>query len=220
MTYNIRNGRGLDDRVDLARTARVIAAYRPDIVTLQEVDASRARSGGLDQATALAAHLDMIATFAPCIEHGSERYGIATLTRLPLVGETRRIALPHHGKRRYSEPRCALVTRVGWHDLEVDIVNTHLSILPGERPAQLAAVIACLATDDVIVAGDFNCTPKALARALRFASPRCRTWPSRLPLLPLDHILVRGLEVVASGTWTEGEARVASDHLPLVAELA
>lgn len=226
MTYNIRNGRGLDARVDLARIAAVIAAVDPDIVALQEVDAHRARSGTVDQAQELADRLGMAAAFGACIDDGGERYGIATLARLRFV-ETRQLCLPAQPHRRRSEPRCALVTRLAWPEAasEIDVVNTHLSVLAGERPAQVAAIVEGLDAEEVIICGDFNCTPwsktfRRLCCGLRAASPAARSWPSRMPLLALDHILYRGpLEVVRAGAWREGVARRASDHLPVYAEL-
>ena len=226
MSYNIRNGRGQDARVDLDRIAGVIAPFAPDVVALQEVDVGRLRSGSVDQAAELARRLGMTATFAPCIEQGCEQYGIATLTRWPVL-EVRQLALPHDGARRRSEPRCALLTRLCWPDAsrELAIVNTHLSILGRERPGQVEALLAGIDADEVVIAGDFNCTPwssafRTLACTLRPATRRARSWPARLPIIPLDHILFRGpLHVVRSGVWRGGAARTASDHLPVIAEL-
>ena len=53
LTYNIHHGEGLDGRIDLPRIAAVIAAQRPDLVALQEVDRNARRSGGVDQAAEL-----------------------------------------------------------------------------------------------------------------------------------------------------------------------
>lgn len=226
MSYNIRYGRGTDDRIDLERIASVIASFEPDVVALQEVDVHRTRSGGIDQAAELAQRLGLTATFAPAIvEDGDSRYGNATLTRLPVLS-TYQLALPHRGHNRRSEPRCALVTRLAWDGGELDMVNTHLSIFPSERPGQVSTLMSDLHGDEVIIAGDFNCTPwstpfKTLCCGLTPATRRARTWPSRLPFVPLDHILFRGpLEVVRSGSWVTPEARRASDHLPVIAELA
>lgn len=226
MTYNIRNGRGRDDRVDLDRIADVIASYEPDIVALQEVDAHRPRSGTVDQTQYLAVKLGMNATFGACIDKGDERYGIATLSRLRFI-ETRQLCLPAQPHRRRSEPRCALVTRLAWPEAnsELDMVNTHLSVLPGERPAQVAAIAEGLDAEEVIIAGDFNCTPRSrsfrtLCCGLKSVAQSARSWPARLPMLSLDHILYRGpLAVVSAGAWREGAAKRASDHLPVVAEL-
>ena len=227
MTYNIRSGRGADDRVDLDRIAEVIGTYQPDVVALQEVDCGRERSGSVDQAAALGERLGMDASFAPCIEDGGARYGIATLSRLPIVS-SRQVGLPHRANLPRSEPRCALLTRLAWSggDREIDLVNTHLSVLRGERPAQVAAIGSALDERDLILAGDLNCTFlsgtfRALCAGLRPATRRARSWPARLPLVQIDHILYRGdLAVVTAGAWTAGPARQASDHLPVVAELA
>jgi endonuclease/exonuclease/phosphatase family metal-dependent hydrolase len=226
MSYNIRSTRGSDRRFDLDRIARVIAAFEPDIVALQEVDVGHARSGGLDQATELGARLGMSAYFAACVERGCERYGIATLTRLP-VRAGRQIALPAIAARRGSQPRRALVTRLGWprHDATLDMVNTHLSIVGAERSLQVAAIAEDLDGDEVIVAGDLNCMPwsmpfRALCCNLRLATRRARSWPARAPLFAIDHILYRGpLAVVEAGSWVVPGARQASDHLPVVAVL-
>lgn len=225
MSYNIRHGRGADDHVDLARIAGVIASFAPDVVALQEVDAGRTRSGGADQAEQLGEQLGMRADYAVCLEHGCERYGIATLTKIPVI-EVRQLALPSHAHRR-TEPRRALLTRLAWPtpDRTVAVVNTHLSVARAERPGQIAAIAELASDDEVIVAGDLNCTPwsralRPLRPKLRSATRRTRSWPARVPLFPIDHILVGGpLEIVESGSWRGGEARRASDHLPVVAVL-
>lgn len=225
MTYNIRNGRGRDG-VDLDRIIDVIASFEPDVVALQEVDAHRPRSGTVDQTEYLALRLGMSAMFGACIDKGDERYGIATLSRLPFV-ETRQLCLPAQPHRWRSEPRCALVTRLAWPATHsaIDIVNTHLSVIPGERPAQVAAIADGLDAEEVILAGDFNCTPRShafrtLCHGLTAVTRKARSWPALVPLLSLDHIMYRGpLEVVRAGAWREAGARHASDHLPVIAEL-
>jgi endonuclease/exonuclease/phosphatase family metal-dependent hydrolase len=219
MTYNIRHGRGRDGRVDLARITEVIRSYGPDVVGIQEVDVNKPRSGLVHQAAELAERLGMTMAFGPCIDADGERYGIATLSRLP-IRDSRLISLP---VRDRSEPRCALMTRLTWEGT-VEIVNTHLSTVFRERGAQCELLSCSLGADHTIIIGDFNCTPwspayKTLSYGFRSATRFARTWPATLPIVPIDHILVRGLEVVTAGTWTHRPARVASDHLPVVAEL-
>ncbi|HEU4615482.1 MAG TPA: endonuclease/exonuclease/phosphatase family protein [Kofleriaceae bacterium] len=225
MTYNIHRGRGVDRKLDLGRIAAVIASFDPDVVALQEVDIGRKRSGRVDQAAELASRLGMEMVFAPNIEYADgERYGMATLTRLPLRS-SRQIKLP---QRYRSEPRSSLITVLGWGEEHVvELVNTHLSILFKERPGQVAALAAEMASEALIVAGDFNMTPWSPAyRALRHgsflhsATRFARTWPAPAPLVPLDHILYRGeVELVHGKAWLGGPARTASDHLPVVIEL-
>ena len=110
MTYNIHRGRGVDWKVDLGRTADVIKSFDPDVVALQEVDIGRKRSGRIDQPTELAKRLAMDMVFAPNIEYeNGERYGLATLTKLP-IRDTRHLRLPIHYR---SEPRSSLITVLG-----------------------------------------------------------------------------------------------------------
>jgi endonuclease/exonuclease/phosphatase family metal-dependent hydrolase len=223
MTYNIHSGRGADRKVDLDRIAAVIASYEPDVVALQEVDVGRLRSGGVDQAAALAARLGMDARFVACVEDGAERYGLATLSRWP-IEDDRHVMLP---SRPGTEPRGALLVWLRWpgRDARVEIVNTHLSTHLRDRSEQATALAEAIGTGDVVVAGDLNCGKgtgpyRALCIHLRETTHR-RTWPARLPLLQLDHLLYRGaLRLVSAGVWTAAPARRASDHLPVVAELA
>ena len=59
VTYNVRRCLGTDGRLEPGRIAEVIASCDPHIVALQELDVGRARTGGVDQAEAVAAALGM-----------------------------------------------------------------------------------------------------------------------------------------------------------------
>jgi endonuclease/exonuclease/phosphatase family metal-dependent hydrolase len=225
MTYNIHRGRGIDWKLDLGRIADVITSFEPDVVALQEVDIGRKRSARVDQPTELANRLGMEMVFVPNIEYSdTERYGLATLTKLP-IRSNRHIRLPI---RYRSEPRSSLFTVIEWSEGHVvELINTHLSVLFKERPGQVAAIAAEMANEALIIAGDFNMTPWSPAyRALRHgsflhsATRFARTWPAPAPIIPLDHVLYRGqVEVVKAEAWLGGPARTASDHLPVVVEL-
>jgi endonuclease/exonuclease/phosphatase family metal-dependent hydrolase len=84
----------------------------------------------------------------------------------------------------------------------------------------------------MILLGDFNATPhqsayRTLAARLtdarnctggKRASP---TFPSRFPMLAIDHVFVSGaIEVKAVRAITAPLARTASDHLPLVVDFS
>jgi endonuclease/exonuclease/phosphatase family metal-dependent hydrolase len=229
MTYNIHAARGLDMRAGsggkperLARIVEVIRSFDPDLVALQEVDVGRARSGAMDMATELATRLGMAMRFVPCLEDGGERYGICTLSKLPIL-EDRTLRLP---RKHDGEQRCALVTKHSWDGGIVELLNAHLSIVFRERPGQVQAIAEEMLGEAMVICGDFNMTPwspayKQLARGMTSATRFARTWPAPAPLVPLDHILFRGrLELMHGEAWTGGGARRASDHLPVVAELA
>ncbi|GJD50333.1 hypothetical protein OPKNFCMD_3072 [Methylobacterium crusticola] len=237
LTYNVRRCLGTDGRLSPERIAAVIAACRPDVVALQELDVGRRRTGGVDQAQAIADRLGMGSHFHPALQVMEERYGDAILTALPsrLV---RAEGLPGLARRPGLEPRGALWAAVAVRGREVQVITTHLGLDRRERLAQVSALTgprwlgdpACRAP--VVLLGDLNAVP--LSRAYRHLAARLTdaeggpfggwarpTFPARLPALRLDHIFVGG-GIVSRGirTLRAGEARLASDHLPLVADLA
>src|SRR5690606_26445426 len=83
MTYNIHSCVGLDGRIRPERIARVLNAFDPDLIAVQEVDAHRPRSGGHDQAKAIAEHLRLEHAFYAVFEEQNEKYGIAVFSRFP-----------------------------------------------------------------------------------------------------------------------------------------
>ncbi|THK36085.1 endonuclease/exonuclease/phosphatase family protein [Ensifer sp. MPMI2T] len=231
LTYNVHSCFGTDRKLDPARIAAVISECRPDIIALQEVDVGRARSGGIDQAHMIAAHLQMEAQFHPALHLKDEKYGDAVLTALPMR-LVKAGALPSIG-----ESRGALWVEVDLADINLQIVVTHLGLRGSDRVRQATTLLGpgWLGGIDhreapVVLAGDLNATPrsaayKLVARQLRDAQlqtdakPR-PTFPSRLPLLRIDHVFVgEEIDVARCEVHNTALARVASDHLPLVAEL-
>jgi endonuclease/exonuclease/phosphatase family metal-dependent hydrolase len=83
----------------------------------------------------------------------------------------------------------------------------------------------------VMICGDFNALPRS--RVMRRLQARLHnvqesldghrpqaTWPSRFPAARIDHILIdSSLTVEALHVPRSSLARIASDHLPLVADL-
>ncbi|GEP06585.1 endonuclease/exonuclease/phosphatase family protein [Methylobacterium oxalidis] len=236
MTYNIRHCRGLDGVISPARIAEVIAACEPDVVALQEVDVGRARTGGLDQAEEIARLLDMRHHFHPALQILEERYGDAILTTRP-ARLIRADALPGLDRRPGLEPRGALWVEVAMGGGRLQILNTHLGLSGRERVAQVEALLgprwlgSAQARAPFVLVGDLNATPLSrayrrlaarLADARRAAGAEGRgaTFPSRCPVLRLDHVFVSaGVAVERVGVVRGPLPRLASDHLPLLAEL-
>jgi endonuclease/exonuclease/phosphatase family metal-dependent hydrolase len=236
MTYNVHRCLGWDGVTSPARIAKVIAAHRPDVVALQELDVGRARSGHVDQPRAIAALLKMEAFFFPALERENEHYGDAVLSRLPMR-LARAGPLPTLPGRPWLEPRGALWVRLRWAGREVQLVNTHLGLNGRERLAQVEALLGpdWLGHPDCaeprILCGDFNARPgclsyRRLRRALRDAQdwpgvhPR-GTFPSLWPVLRIDHVFHSpDLAVTAVRLPRDRAARVASDHLPLTVEVS
>ena len=235
LTYNVHRCVGADRRLDVARVAEVIAAQAPDIVALQELDVGRARTGGVDQAHRLAQRLGMAFHFNAAFQVEEERYGDAILTTLPerLVKSG---PIPTHPRFSRLEPRGALWVAVRIGSAELNVINTHLGLVPREQRGQATA----LAGDDwlgaakgpLVLVGDLNATPRAGAyrtlaarltesrKAARLAH-RAATFPSTFPVLAIDHVFVSEHVVVERvRAPLDSLTRLASDHLPLVVDIS
>src|ERR1700761_8839002 len=140
MTYNVHRCLGTDGRLSPQRIAEVIAACDPDIVALQEGDVGRGRSGGIDQAGAVAGHPGMQPHFPPAIQHRVELYGDAILPRPPST-LVKAALLPSPKMLRRPEPRGALWVTAELGGFRVDIVNTHLGLTRAERSMQVGALV-------------------------------------------------------------------------------
>lgn len=85
LTYNIHHGEGSDGVFDLPRLARVIASADPDLVALQEVDEKTERSGGVSQVSELGRLTGLRPVFGEAMPFDSGGYGVAVLSRWPVV---------------------------------------------------------------------------------------------------------------------------------------
>jgi endonuclease/exonuclease/phosphatase family metal-dependent hydrolase len=135
---------------------------------------------------------------------------------------------------RRLEARGALHSVVlvqGW-PTPLHFIVTHLALMERGRHRQVADVLAlieraCPAGEPVIVAGDFNDWRNRAAdpfagHGFVDAHVAChgilaRTFPAWLPVLPLDRLYVRGLEVQSVKVLKEW--RTVSDHLGLLAQV-
>ena len=84
-TYNIRRGYGTDNKQFLMRSARTIKRINNDIIGLQEIDNRCRRSGDVNQAAELGRRLGMHAAFGAFMDYDDGKYGLATLSKYPMV---------------------------------------------------------------------------------------------------------------------------------------
>ena len=225
-SYNIHRGIGLDRRRDLDRIAGVIAEMDPDVIGLQEVIRDSGGTEHADQAAYLAAKLRMQLVMGVTRPHGGGTYGNAVLSRLPVVGSASHDL--SHGTR---ERRGCVRVDIAVQGTALHVFNCHFGLAFRERREQvqlLSALMGASAGLDGprVLMGDFNEWHRGpVSRGLRaeFSSPMRRmrrTHPAVFPLFALDRIYwdveLEGEEFHVHRTRL---AKVASDHLPVVARL-
>ncbi len=233
VTYNVHRCVGTDRRLDVGRIAEALAALKPDIVALQELDVGRRRTGHVDQAHEIARRLDMACHFHAALRVEEEQYGDAILTHFPerliQVGP-----LPGYDRIRALEPRGVLWVEVEVDGRPVQVINTHLGLVPREQQIQAQWLAGPRWLEHpqrqgpTILLGDFNATASSVvyrtltahlmpARGLAPTKSPTSTFPSRFPALRIDHLFVsphiRVLDVQAPFSPL---TRAASDHLPLL----
>ncbi len=235
LTYNVHRCVGTDRRLDVERIAAVIAEHEPDIVCLQELDVGRARTGNVDQAATIARRLSMAFRFNAAMRIEAEEYGDAILTRHP---ETlvKAGALPTIRGVPGLEPRGAVWAAVQIGGQTLNVITTHLGLVPREQRLQAAALVgkewlgSPEATGPTLLAGDFNATSitrpyQTLCRKMGDCQrlldkrPTLKTFPSGFPAIRIDHVFVSPhIRVTDVAVPFSPLARVASDHLPLIVD--
>ncbi len=237
LTYNIHRAIGVDRRFRPERIAAIVDHYKADIVLLQEVDEGAPRSRELDLARELATHLGFS---HHAVGHNvtlrKGRYGNATLSRHPILSERNIDLTIDLWKRRGCQH--TTIALEGRRDRRLDVFNLHLGLSASQRARQIellarsGEMTALDPSAPCLVGGDFNdwrslLTP-LLSGGMNFrsavdaASRRGRpflTYPSFFPRGPLDRIYYRGpLTLLTAHRCRLRLSRIASDHLPLVAD--
>ncbi len=239
VSYNIHRAIGVDRRFKPERIVRILEHHSPDVALLQEVDEGAPRSRELDLGREIA-HLLGYPHFA--IGHNVSlrkgRYGNATLSRHAIVRE-RNIDLSVGGrKRRGCQHTTIDIDKGGGRLVRLEAFNLHLGLSAPERARQVGILARSQEFADLmphepcLIGGDFNDWRSSLhpifTEILGFESVTqrrfdydggLRTYPSFSPRGGLDKIYCRGpLRLVGARTCRLRAARVASDHLPVVAD--
>jgi endonuclease/exonuclease/phosphatase family metal-dependent hydrolase len=185
-----------------------------------------------DQAELVAEALDLKhVAFGPQHRFSIGGYGNAILSRFPLH-DVHHVDLTIGTRKRRGAIGAHARVRVGAHTRTIAFVNMHLGLAGSERGLQLQRFLACdmiarlHKTTPVVIGGDLNdlwgslgprfLAPAGFVRAGKLVS----TFPAALPVRPLDGIFVRGdLRSERCDRPDDPLTRMASDHLPLLAEL-
>ena len=108
------------------------------------------------------------------------------------------------------------------------VIVIHLGLLPGSRLRQTKQLHDFIerevpANAPLLVAGDFNDWGSRISNMMRdqtlneWQAGKHLTYPSRMPIVQLDHIYAKGLKPMGQMVPHGKIWRRMSDHLPLVA---
>ena len=218
VVYNVRGFRDGSDRV-----IRLVGHFRPDLVVLNETGTRRrlrrfSRALGMDAATD---------PWSPL----RRRVKNAVLVRPPWRILSRRLHRFRDVRRRLY-PRGALIAQVGRSGFRMWAISVHLGLHPLERIHSVEEIsdIARGLAGPVLIGGDFNEPPDG--KAVAFLAKRYwdawllggdvsgETFPASEPSARIDFLFVsEGVGALRVIVPPGPDARLASDHLPVVAEL-
>lgn len=231
LSYNIRHGAPIHhsmDDVHLDGIVAAINAQKPDLVALQEVDVHTKRSGvDVNQAEELGRLTGMNYYFSKSIDYQGGEYGIAILSRFPILAHER-YSLPMPDAT--GERRSVAIVRVEvFPGVEVEFASTHLDLKSVNRLAQVSELITIARGSKYpfVIAGDFNSRPedaeiKNLQQEFTLSCiSKCPyTSPSDNPRATIDYIMFNpsAAKIFNVISYNAIQGVAASDHAPLVGE--
>lgn len=240
LTLNIHKGyTALNGRFMLHELKQAICEVGADLVFLQEVQGEHRGRAAREDRWPLLAQYEFLADqvwkeFAygknAAYQHG--HHGNALLSHYPIV-QWRQVDISTNAIEQRGFLHCEIDVPVAGR---VHSICVHLGLTAAARRKQLAR-IARFVHDEVpesaplIIAGDTNdwsglptrefAADLDLVDAYQYVrGRRARSFPSFAPVLSLDRIFVRGLNIVSAEVHSGGKWSDLSDHAALVANLA
>ena len=237
LVYNIHAGKDAKGADNLARVAQLVRSSGADIVLLQEVDDGTRRSGSVNQPAVLARSTGFHVAFGSALDYDGGKYGVAILSRWPIVEDTLfhlYVDPPQRRAPNSHEPRGALRAIIASPAGRLAVINTHIDAQASDRWRRQEAdsVVSLVAQTRrlvpmVIAGGDMNSTPESAvqsnvrAAGLRDSWTECAggdgfTYPDDEPVKRIDYLYLTGSIRCASARVIE--TRV-SDHRPLLVDV-
>lgn len=216
MSYNVRNGRGVDGVKSIERCAEIVRKAQPDVVAVQELDSCSTRNKFYVLGKMAEAAGGYHAYYGPTIPYRGGKYGIGILSKKPAK------SVAFHRLPCRKEPRGMLLVEFDKYYL----ASTHLSLNEEDRVTSVGIIrdVVSKLNKPVFIAGDMNARPtskpmmafKEFAKVLNNDSKF--TIPSNKPRACIDYILgVNGSFKVLKDY--VGYDVLYSDHLPLYVDV-
>ncbi len=223
VTFNIQQAMQFSPkRLHLRSVCSALRSLKVDIVLLQEVwirDGSTFKEmlGGEFQQWKCAEYAEHAQLFGG-------HQGNAILSTFPLLFKE---AIPFSTFHR--QPRAMLHVDLALNDTSCSVYNVHLGLGAQERQAQADQLIDVLKrhplTSPLLLGGDFNDWRRKLSPQfkeglglteafLKKMGRHARSFPARLPILPLDRMYTRNIQVLESQILKGHPWRHLSDHRP------
>ncbi len=241
LTYNIHKGFNASNRrFVLHQIKSLLQSMDADVVFLQEIQGEHIHKCNQHHDWPEESQFEFLAdqvwphhAYGKNAIYRAGHHGNAILSKYPFVA-WENIDVSY----MKSASRSLLHGVVKLHDSmpPLHVVCVHLGLLEAERQRQLSKLVLRIqehVPDDepLIIAGDFNdwkgrsdrylCEGLGLQEVFKSASGKhARTFPAWMPLLSVDRIYSRGLQIEARQRLHEKPWRGLSDHLPLLAEFA
>lgn len=223
-SYNMRKAIGTDRRRNPERVLQVLREVDADIIALQEADRRFGQRAAVLSPHLLEEHGDW-----QSVTLGARATSMGWHGNAILVRKSARIEAFAQLHLPALEPRGAVMADIAIDGAMVRIVGMHLDLSGLWRRRQAGAILAHVAAAarpcPTIMMGDLNEWTRAggclrdFGHGFRFAD----TGPSfhaRRPIARLDRIMVSpGLRVMECGVHQSPASRVASDHLPIWADV-
>jgi len=165
--------------------------------------------------------------------HGE--HGNALLSRWPVISHRHEDISDHrleqrgllHVEVQVGDARAAYSSQTA--PITVHVIVVHLGLIPASRVRQVTQLHKYIAREvpedaPLLVAGDFNDWGTRITRMMQreslheWQTDAQPTYPSRLPMVQLDHVYARGLRPVGQMVPRGKIWQRMSDHLPLLAK--
>ena len=240
MTVNIHKGFTFFNRKFILPELRdAVRKVGADVVFLQEVLGTHDSHGRKFSGWPEAPHYEFLADdIWPQFAYGRNasyprgHHGNAVMSKFPIIHDQNH-DVSIAGPEKRGLLHCVL--RVPGQPIDVHVICAHLGLAESHRQQQLALLCEMVASEvpdnaPLIVAGDFN-DWRSRAHGVLWEGARLRevfvesygeaakTFPARLPFLPLDRIYVRNASVHLPVVLPRKPWSHLSDHAPLAAEI-